>query len=439
MKKMVLIGAGSAVFSKGLILDILERENEKWHIALVDTDAKSLDVIRLICEKLIVAKGSDTKMSYSTDRKDVLSGADYVVCTIGVGGRRAWEEDVFIPRKYGIYQPVGDTIGPGGVSRAMRMVPAMIDIANDVAKYCPDAMMFNYSNPMTAICMAVRRATGVPIIGLCHGVPNSWRRISRFMGFNKKEGVYTACGLNHMVFFYKMRHNCENLFPRFIEKVNKTAREDSIVGPLTADFMRNNNVYVASDDRHYAEFVPEVMAKNAYYGKTLGIGDEPYTGTFSLEQTIAHGDETFAMYMEYANSNEPLPIEFLHRDEDEREELIDIITAINEDKERIFYANMSNDSAVNGVPFDTVIERPMLVSGSGIQPVQLPDFPSSLLPSTLRYAGIFEVMVQASLKGDTSLMRCAIDESSIRLDRSQLQKMTDELLFAQNVYLPQFS
>jgi len=315
------------------------------------------------------------------------------------------------------------------------MVPAMVDIANDVVKLCPDAMMFNYSNPMTVVCMAVRRATGVPIIGLCHGVPNSWRRISRFLGFNKKEGAYTACGLNHMVYFYKMRHNGEDLFPRFIEKINTSSGKESIVGPLTADFVRNNNVYVASDDRHYAEFVPEVMAKNAYYGKTLGIGDEPFSGTFSFEQTIAHGDKTFAEYKKYASSNEPLPSDFLYRDEDEREELIDIISAINDDKERIFYANMPNDSAINKVPSDTVIERPMLVTGSGIQPVQLPDFPSSLLPSTLRYSGIYEVMVQASLKGDTSLMRCAIDESSIRLERNQLQKMTDELLFAQKAYL----
>ena len=436
---MVLIGAGSAMFTKGLILDILERDQEKWHIALVDTDTKALNVIKLICEKLITLKTADVELSYSTDRRDVLTGADYVVCTIGVGGRRAWEEDVFIPRKYGVFQPVGDTIGPGGVSRAMRMVPAMVDIANDVVRYCPDAMMFNYSNPMTVVCMSVQRATGVPIIGLCHGVPNSWRRISRFMGFDPKEGEYTACGLNHMVFFYKMRHNGKDLFPDFIEKINTSSADENIVGPLTADFVRNHNVYVASDDRHYAEFVPEVMAENAYYGKTLGIGGKPFSGTFSFEGTIAFGDEIFAEYNQYAESSEPLPTEFAYRDEDDREELMDIIAAINDDKKAIYYANMPNDSAIARVPSDTFIERPVLVSGSGIQPVQLPDFPSSLLPSTLRYAGIYEIVVQAALKGDVSLMRCAIEESSIRLGQDQLQKMTDELLAAQKEYLPQFN
>ena len=175
-KKMVLIGAGSAVFTKGLMMDILERKNEKWKVALVDTDERTLKIITRICEKMIVQMDSDVELTASVERKDVLSGADYVVSTIGVGGRRAWEQDVFIPRKYGVFQPVGDTVGPGGISRAMRMIPQLIEIARDVERLCPNAMFFNYSNPMTMNCMAVRRATGVPVIGLCHGVKNGVRR-----------------------------------------------------------------------------------------------------------------------------------------------------------------------------------------------------------------------------------------------------------------------
>jgi len=436
---MVLIGAGSAMFTKGLFLDILERSKLKWHIALVDTDAVALDVIRLICEKLIELKKADVELSFSTERTEVLSGADYVVCTIGVGGRRAWEQDVFIPRKYGVYQPVGDSVGPGGVSRAMRMIPAMVDIANDVAKFCPTAMMFNYSNPMTAICMAVRRATKVPIVGLCHGVPNGWKRIAGFLGFKPNDGAYTACGLNHMVFFYKMRLNGENLFPRLIDKINTVSSEEcSVIGPLTADFVRLHGSYIASDDRHYSEFVPEVMARDAYYGKTLGLGNEPFSGTFSFEQTISLGDEEFAEYTRYAKSRNSLPEAFVQREEGEGEHLIEMINAMEEDKAEVFYANVPNDSALSQVPSATVIERPVLVSGSGIQPLQLPDFPSSLLPQTLRYAGLFDVVVQAALNGDISLMQCAIEESCARLGRENVQKLTNELLTAQKVYLPQF-
>ena len=124
-RKIVLVGAGSAVFTKGLLLDIIERRDEQWSVGLVDTDPVALDVIDKLSRKMVEQKGADIELSASVDRRDILPGADYVVSTIGVGGRRAWEQDVFIPRKYGVYQPVGDTVGPGGLSRAMRMIPQL--------------------------------------------------------------------------------------------------------------------------------------------------------------------------------------------------------------------------------------------------------------------------------------------------------------------------
>ncbi|NJD04323.1 MAG: hypothetical protein FIA99_17400, partial [Ruminiclostridium sp.] len=148
-KKLVIIGAGSAMFTQGLVMDLIKNPGKnKWHLALVDIDAQVIDSIAKLVKKMLEAKNADIELSYSTDRCDVLPEADYVVTTIGVGGRRAWERDVFIPRKYGIYQPVGDTAMPGGISRAMRMIPAMLDIARDIERLCPGAFFFNFSNPM---------------------------------------------------------------------------------------------------------------------------------------------------------------------------------------------------------------------------------------------------------------------------------------------------
>jgi len=154
-KKLVIIGAGSAMFTQGLAADLITKQpgGAKWHLSLVDIDEKVLDGIVRLVKKMIDAKKADIELSWSTDRRDCLPGADYVVTTIGVGGRRAWEQDVFIPRKYGIHQPVGDTAMPGGISRAMRMVPAMLAITKDVIRYCPNAYFFNYSNPMAIICV----------------------------------------------------------------------------------------------------------------------------------------------------------------------------------------------------------------------------------------------------------------------------------------------
>ena len=431
-RKIVLVGAGSAVFTKGLLLDILERREERWHVALVDTDPRVLEIIRCVCRKMIEQKGSDTLLSASTDRCQVFPEADYVVSTIGVGGRRAWEQDVFIPRKYGIYQPVGDTVGPGGISRAMRMIPQLIDIANDVKKLCPDAVFINYANPMTMNCMAVRRVTGVPVIGLCHGVKNGIRRVANFLGVPCEEIQFTACGLNHMVFCSQMRRNGQDLFPEFVDKLDAVKWEGRSIGPLTEDFVRRNHTYVVSDDRHFSEFVPSVMAFDQYFGRTLGVD------AFSFEGTIQEGDEEFALYERYAEEDGPLPEEFFAREEGEHEQLMDIIAAMYEDKPTIFYANLPNKGAVSCLPADTVVDRPAVFSGSGVMPVQLPDFPAYLLPPLMRYASIYEVAVTAALTGDRKLLECAMEEATYSVDHAAIHSMTEELLAAHREYLPQF-
>jgi len=143
-KKIVLIGAGSAVFTRGLVADlILNPDLGPWMLGLVDIDPKALHAADGLARRMVLAREADIEIEGSTDRRDVLTGADVVVATVGVGGRRAWETDVFIPRKYGVYQPVGDSVMPGGISRAMRMIPALVDVAKDIKVLCPDALFVN--------------------------------------------------------------------------------------------------------------------------------------------------------------------------------------------------------------------------------------------------------------------------------------------------------
>ena len=142
-EKIVLIGAGSASFTQGLVADLLQRDMEA-DVALVDVDPTALEVAERLTRKMITARRPGIGLTASVDRRDVLPGATAVICTVGVGGRRAWEQDVLIPRKHGIFQPVGDTVGPGGTSRAMRMITAMVGVAEDVLDLAPDALFFNY-------------------------------------------------------------------------------------------------------------------------------------------------------------------------------------------------------------------------------------------------------------------------------------------------------
>ena len=181
MEKVVLIGAGSAVFTRGLVSDLI-RSGIETDLALVDIDPGALEVAARLATKMVTFKQAPMRVSAHLDRREALRGATIVICTIGVGGRRAWEKDVFIPRKYGIYAPVGDTIGPGGSSRALRMIPPMVAIARDVLDLCPDALFFNYGNPMAAVCRAVRKATGANMVGLCHGVIDTATLPGRYPG-----------------------------------------------------------------------------------------------------------------------------------------------------------------------------------------------------------------------------------------------------------------
>ncbi len=207
-QKLVLIGAGSTVFTQRLVADIiLAGEADKWELALVDIDPVTLDAVTKLVGKMMQAKGADIPVTATVDRRTVLSGAAFVVTTIAVGGRMGWQRDIEIPRKYGIFQPVGDTALPGGISRAMRMIPQMIAIARDVAELCPDAVFFNYSNPMTAICRAIRKETGVPVIGLCHGVHHVEGVIAKFLGVEDGSIASFGIGLNHLTFLTRLFHN----------------------------------------------------------------------------------------------------------------------------------------------------------------------------------------------------------------------------------------
>jgi alpha-galactosidase len=161
-KRIILIGAGSMVFSEGLLKDVMLSPHLAGStIVLVDINEVKLDLMARLAQRMIDQEGADTLLEKTTDRREVLAGADYVITTISVGGQAAWEKDLNIPLKVGIVQSVGDSVGPGGLSRALRHVPVILGVARDMEELCPDAILFNYTNPMSAICRAVARETSI--------------------------------------------------------------------------------------------------------------------------------------------------------------------------------------------------------------------------------------------------------------------------------------
>lgn len=439
-KKIVLIGAGSAVFTQGLIADFIQNDKfEPWEIALVDTDPRALESITLLSNKMVNKKNADILISSSTERCDALPGADVVVTTIAVGGRRAWENDVWIPRNYGIYQPVGDTTMPGGISRALRMIPPMLDIARDFKKFCPDAYFFNYSNPMTAICAAIREHVNIPVIGLCHGVIHVEHYLADYLGGRSKPVRSLGVGLNHLTFLYDLRVDGKDVFPDLKEKLNQQKKKWQNDGQLTdADnpfswqVFERYGVFPAVLDRHVVEFFPERFASGEYYGRTLGVD------AFSIEKVIAQGDKVYKDMHEQAKGIQEMDNRLFERAPGEHEQLIDILNSLYHDQRKVFSVNIPNNGAVPNLPEKAVLELPAVAAGRGFYPMHLSDFPE--LPASLirKRLSVVDLTVKSAVTGDKGLfIEALLMDGSVK-DESTAEKLADDLLKAHCDYLPQF-
>ena len=450
-KKMVLLGAGSAMFTQGLTLNLIKNPGKyTWELVLVDIDGNVLDPVVNLVEKIISAKKADhIEVWGAKDRREAFPGADYIVSTIGVGGRRAWEQDVYIPRKYGIFQPVGDTAMPGGVSRAMRMIPAMLDIVDDAARLCPGARFFNYSNPMAMICRAIYKVRNYPVTGLCIGVPDSEWEIADLCGFERDKFTSIGIGVNHLTFLYKLYHNGEDAKPALNKKIEEVykgdfnsamldkfyAEKQSIyyMGNLFAwSFYKTYGAFPAPGDRHITEFLTAPFPGGAYYGRTLGVD------AYSFEGTIRGGDEIHRMMMEAGNSPEPLSDEYFKHLHGEHALLMDIINAIETGSNRVFSVNLPNRGAVPNLPYDAVLEMPAVAAADGFHPMQVLDFPDVLAGFINKALCVFELAVEAALSGSRPLFEEAILAGGYISDRKAVSKMTEELIAAQKAYLPQF-
>lgn len=454
IRKIVLIGAGSAVFTQGLIADfILTKDLGEWEIALVDINLTALKSITALANKMVEDRGPHIRITSTTDRREVLKDADFVVTTIAVGGRRGWENDVFIPRKYGVYQPVGDTTMAGGISRAMRMIPTMIDIANDVKELCPNAYFFNYSNPMSAVTKAVREATGVKVIGLCHGILYVENYLAKFVNTKYENVKALGVGINHITFLYNFTVNGENgwkLVDEEIERQRKSMKEHgheyNFFNPMLEDketpkfadnpfswsLYEKYGALPAVLDRHVVEFFPERFRSGEYYGHKLGIN------AFPFESVIERGDKTYEKMVENAESPK-VNEELFSRLNGEHEQLTEMIRSLLYDGRKIFHVNVPNHGAVPNLPYNAVLELPAIATNRGFYPMHIEDYPEKLAAIIRRRASVIDITVQAALNGDRLLMEEALLLDGCVTDEETAKNLTNDLLEAHKEYLPQFN
>ncbi len=451
-KKIVLIGAGSAVFTQGLIADFIQSEDfASWEIALCDINEKVLNSITTLTQNMVKEKKADITITSSTNRKELLPGADVVVVTIAVGGRQAWESDVYIPRKYGIYQPVGDSVMPGGISRALRMIPAMIEIAKDVKALCPKAKFFSYSNPMTAIVTAVREQVGIDVIGLCHGIIYLENYLSQFMGCKVTDITSLCVGLNHLTFMYDLRIKGQDAFP-LVNKIlaqqkeqykdghelnafNPTLEDKGVPvyldNPFSWNFYENYGVIPAVLDRHVVEFFPERFPRGEYYGKTLGVD------AFNFDDVIQRGEATYAKMLQ-TNPTDTVDDAYFQRSSGEHEQLVEMLKSIELDERKVFHINVPNNGAVKNLPTNAVLELPAVATSQGFKPLVIDDYPNELAGIINRRLAPVRLTVEAAITGNKDKVEEAMLLDGAVTDPEVARNLAEELLQAHKEHLPQF-
>src|SRR5512140_2837456 len=224
MTKIAFIGAGSLGFTGELVRDILTFPLlEDATIALMDIDAERLEWARRGVEHLIQAGKRPAQVEATLDRAEALKGADVVLTTILAGSTEVWRHDIEIPKKYGVDINVGDTRGPSGIFRFLRTINPMLDILRDMEKYCPDAVLLNYTNPMAMLCAALQRQTFIPVTGLCHSVQGTAMMLAEWIGAPFNEIDYLCAGINHQAWYLDYKWNGKDAYPLIHKAITERA------------------------------------------------------------------------------------------------------------------------------------------------------------------------------------------------------------------------
>lgn len=447
---LVLIGAGSAVFTRGLLADLITADDlGSWEIRLVDVNEAALGVAARLARRMVEARGAGGRITVraSADRRTELPGADYVVTCVGVGGRPAWQRDHEICQEHGVFQPVGDSVMPGGISRLLRTVPVMVEVARDVAELAPDAFFFNYSNPMTANIQAMTRYAGAQPVGLCHGMHHVQRELAAFAGLPFEETSTLYAGINHLTFIYDFRHNGRDAWPGVRARMERELAEPADpadIGaiwengkawhnPFSWEIFRRYGAYPAANDRHVVEFFPERWAHGDYYGKKLGVD------AFSVPEILQWGEDRYQGMRAQAEDDAPLDAASFENSTGEQEQLIAIIRSITFDRREMFSVNVPNRGSVPGLADGAALEIPAVATARGLRPVAVPDLSAPLTAILARRLSSVELATEAAMTGDRDLVVEAMIADGAVTGPDAAAALTDALLDAQRGFLPQFA
>ena len=441
MVKIAFIGAGSLSFARNLITDILSYPSlQDSKLSLMDIDESRLEQSAASAEATVEEHDLPATIEATTDRRQALDGADYVITAIHVGGAEPFRNEVEIPQEYGVNQSVGDTLGPGGVFRALRTIPTMVDIARDMEELCPDAPLLQHTNPMAMVCWAVEEATSIDTYGICHSVQGTASRIADYVDVPYEELDYWVAGINHMAWYLELEHGGEDLYPAL-----ESAMDDDEVyaeDVVRFEVMDHFGKFITESSHHLSEYLPYFRTDEAHIDSLVERSNyDPNPDSFEYSPVcwLPTGK-----YFERWNARDPAA-RFDPEDADtsldrSEEYAARLIHSMETGENRRMNLNVPNDGAlITNLADDALVEVPCLVDGTGVHPCSVGALPPQLAALNRSNVDVQRLGVRAALDGDERALRQAVKLDPLTAavcSLDEVDSMVDDLLAANDEFLP---
>jgi alpha-galactosidase len=431
MPTIAFMGAGSTVFAKNLLVDILSfPEFKESDFRLHDIDAERLRTSEVVARR--VARGLEARptITATAERRAALDGADYVITMIQVGGYQpATVVDFEVPKRFGLRQTIGDTLGIGGIMRGLRTIPVLLAMARDMEAVCPEALLLQYVNPMAMNCWALGRATRIRTVGLCHSVQGTAHQLAADLGVAPDEINYVSAGINHMAFYLRLEHQGEDLYPRLRAAADAGRAPDW--NRVRYDAFRRLGYFVTESSEHFAEYVPWyikrdrpdlIAALNIPLDEYPRRCEENIAGWEALRARLERDDAA----LELRRSHEYGSL---------------IIHSQETNTPRVIYGNVPNHGLIDNLPAGCCVEVPCLVDRNGIQPTRIGTLPPQLAALMQTNINVQALTVEAALTGrrDHIYHAALLDpHTAAELTPDEIYALVDALIEAHGEWLPRY-
>ncbi len=437
MTKITFIGAGSLGFTRGLVRDVLTFPLlQEATISLLDINAERLGFAQKAVQRIVDMGNYPATVETTMDRAEALKDADVVLVTILAGAVDVWRHDIEIPKEYGVDINVGDTRGPAGIFRALRTIPVMLDIARDMERYCPEATMLNYTNPMAMLCRALQQESSIRLTGLCHSVQGTAMMLADWIGAPMAEVTYTCAGINHMAWYLDFKWNGQDAYPLIKQAITERPEvynEEIVRNEMFLHFDR----YVTESSGHNSEYNwwfrkrPDLIEKYCIHG----TGWNPGAYAYILNEYLQREDTWSEEIKKWFASDNPISLERGH------EYAAYIINAFKGGEPFEFNGNVPNTGLVSNLPENACVEVPVWASRKGLSSVAVGALPPQCALLTNLSASIEEMAVEAALTGDPRLVFQAIAHDPLTaaiLSLAEIRQMVNQMFQQNRDYLPQF-